>query len=291
MQLLLPGYGSPIQDAKSNAMLKIGSSTIKLDSFTDESWEEISNRLINELKQEMMNAELSDDEEFDSATEQPNSDPAFYETTNERYSTKDADQSTTDTKTQLMPNGQTQPADEYEVQEQHMAINDPPTKNFASYLLKNTAGDHTNRSTPSTTDNQTLTKNDFKALGLSNGNEMLKVIEIYDSTGQQRKFDLNVLLQSYAIRPPQDSKSNTTDAGSPYDLIEKVLHNYNVDLEDITKQVLLHNERLLKLKGKHLRNYFRRQLDHTNSSDTTTTSWACVTKSVPMQILMIIVLD
>jgi Fe-S cluster biosynthesis and repair protein YggX len=243
-------------------MRKIGGSTIKLDSFTDESWEEISNRLINELKQEMMNAELSDEEEFDSATEQPGSDQAFFEPSNDAYplgkTVKMADDRTGKTSGSSSSNTDDRAIgtiDEYEVQEQRLTINDSPTKSIASYLLKASSNDPTN---VSSSDTKRLPSG-LKALGISNGSELLKVIEICDPNAEQRKLDLIALIQSFA--------SQTGANGSSYELIEKVLHNYNVDLEEITKQVLLNNERLLKLKGKHLRNYFRRQLDHSSSSD------------------------
>lgn len=263
---MLPGYRSPVQDGKSNLNHKLGNrSTIKLDSFTDESWEEISNRLINELKLEMMNAELSDEEEeeFDSATEQPGSDQAFYEPTNEQFdaitdqlngssSTSPNNSSNNNNHAQTTVN-----ADDYEIQEQHMAINDSPTKTIPSYLLKTTSDSNDANSS----------KTDLKAFGISNRSDTLKVIEVCGSESEQRKFDLNNLIKSFASEIKADDNESNQAKKSSFELVESILNNYNVDLEEITKQVLLNNERLLKLKGKHLRNYFRRQLDHTNSAE------------------------
>lgn len=266
---------------------KHGGSTLKMDSFVDESWEEISNRLIQELKQEILNAELLE-QRLDQSGSAPDSVGSPYfkpiqnfagefksklqlmqplkQLLNSTSESNTSEQSEhqfardSDLNSSGLADTQAKSAqDEYETQERHMAI-------------RETAGG-ANGDEPRLDVKQNLKMLGLNALldgggGGGGGGEVLKVIEIHQEKPEQRKFDLSSILHSFGerVRDEPPAAAGQEPSAGAFELVEKVLHNYNVDLEEITKQVTLHNERLLKLKGKHLRNFFRRQLDQSNAT-------------------------
>ncbi|XP_053213656.1 homeobox protein 12-like isoform X2 [Panonychus citri] len=63
---------------------------------------------------------------------------------------------------------------------------------------------------------------------------------------------------------PQESTSHL--AAEYFDLVNKVLKNSINDFDTLTRILMNQNEKLRKLKGKQLRNYFKRQLDQNNET-------------------------
>lgn len=214
----------------------------------DESWEEITNRLINQLKKEILNDQNAETEEQSQLNpgEEIQEKKSTLCSSGSNYFDLKSDQ-----------NAENLAANEYETQEQHMAINDLDLK-AADELLnrelnKELNKDLNNLGNGKDGDKMKFTYKLLEDYSLINQttNNNLKVIEVHKNKEQQ-KCNIQEMLKEYLKQDKQSSQ---------VDLIEKILHNYNQNLEEVIRQVTVQNERLLKLKGKQIRNYFRRQLD------------------------------
>lgn len=214
---------------------------MKLDSIVDESWEEITNRLINQLKKEILNAETDDQQS------QPNEEIQEKKSTlcssGSNYFDLKSDQNA--------ENLAANEPNEYETQEQHMAINDLELK--AADELNRELNKDNNLGNGKDGDKMKFTLKLLEDYSLINqsANNNLKVIEVHKNKEQQ-KCNIQELLKDYLQQNKQSSQ---------VELIEKILHNYNQNLEEVIRQITVQNDRLFKLKGKQIRNYFRRQLD------------------------------
>ena len=217
---------------------------MKLDSIVDESWEEITNRLISQLKKEILNAETEEQSQLNPNEEIQEKKSTLCSSGSNYFDLK-SDQNA--------ENLAANEPNEYETQEQHMAINDLELK-AADELNRELNKDLNNLGNGK--DGGDKMKFTFKLLedySLINQttNNNLKVIEVHKNKEQQ-KCNIQELLKDYLKQNKQSSQ---------VDLIEKILHNYNQNLEEVIRQITVQNDRLFKLKGKQIRNYFRRQLD------------------------------
>ena len=214
---------------------------MKLDSIVDESWEEITNRLINQLKKEILNAETDERNQVNDEIQEKKSTLC---SSGSNYFDLKSDQ-----------NADNLAANEYETQEQHMAINDAKIDEMHRDLDREMNKELNKEAIDEQSNGEDKMKLTYKLLDdyslMNNTNNNLKVIEVHENKDQ--KSNIHDLLKGYLKE--QDKQPDQLD------LVEKILHNYNLDLEEITRQIMIQNDKLIKLKGKQIRNYFRRQLD------------------------------
>lgn len=212
--------------------------SIKLDSILDESWEEIQMRLINQLKKEILNAETDEQNQAGDEIQEKKSTLC---SSGSNYFDLKSDQNADN----LAANEAND--FEYETQEQHMAINDLDVKDIKTEIKTKDKKDTQSINN----DKMKLTFKLLEDYSLMNQPNNLKVIEVHENQNQN-KLDIHELLKNYL---KQDNQTNQLD------LVEKILHNYNRDLEEITRQIIKQNEKLVSMKGKKIRDYFRKQLD------------------------------